>query len=122
MTVEEKSSLKDLRSLVIGKTVVRRREIVEYQGQEFEIREPSVEELEEIRGRVFDPTKKNYKMAEYRVVGLIETLYVPGTDVKVFSDGDYDALMASPAGGPIELLSDKMFKLFSADVDDAKKN
>ena len=49
---------------------------------------------------------------KYRVVGLIETLYVPGTDDKIFSDGDYDALMASPAGGPIELLSIKCSRCF----------
>lgn len=101
---------------------------VEFEGVKYEIRAPTVK----ARGKIFeragmtetDPKAKAKRdAAALQLFAVITCTFVPGTDERVFDDGDYEQLANEPAGGIADVLGTEAVKLLNASMDrEAAKN
>jgi hypothetical protein len=90
-------------------------EKVVFNGVLVELHQPSLEELLNVRAGAEDDNKR-------AVVSMIITYcYVPGTNMKVFEETDYDSLLSVPFGKGMSTLLEGFTKLTGVDVTDADK-
>jgi hypothetical protein len=103
-----------LRSAILGKSPVFRKEIVEYEGEKYEVRQPSYKARKELFNKCMD---ENGKIAtgEFLTWGVIYNTYVPDSDELVFEESDYDVLMSMPSGGILDKLGSVASKLLNAE-------
>jgi len=83
-------------------------------GQEIELRPPSVKDAIEMAESQND--------AGVLVDLLIRYAYVPGTNERVFEEGDREIINNWPVGSWIKEFMDKMNKLSNLDLEEARKN
>lgn len=109
-------SIDKLRALTIGAAKKFRSEIVEYEGERFLIREPSVGEKEEIQRKCgllsIKADKKGgnsmeLPLAKLKVYAMIACVRDPETGDAVFNAADFDALIGQPDSGFMSVLGDK---------------
>ncbi len=93
----------------------RKRKTVPLFGTEVEVRQPTVQEMRELGG-----SDDSSQLAI--VTMLINFAFVPGTDEKVFSEGDYDMLASMPLDGDMTNIVRIVQELTSISIDDAVKN
>lgn len=96
-----------LRALTIGSTKHFKRTTVTIDGNDFEVRSPSVKQRAAIfkMAGVSDKDKQP-DIAALQAAAVIELTYVPGTEERVFSDKDYAAIYDSPAGSWVDELAE----------------
>ena len=118
------TTLEKLRAKTLGKSKSFKKELIEIEGEKFELRQPTVRQRGEIRKRCTSIDGKNFDfdMFEFMIQCVIACTYVPDTDEKVFSDEDYQALQELPAGGWLDDLSEKAIELCNVKGDVEKKN
>lgn len=92
----------------------RKREIVNFLGEDIEFRQPGVAEFLESQS---DESGRNFMIRL-----LIDHAYVPGTEEKVFEDTDYDMLLGLPMSGSFTAAISVIQKLFDLKVEDKVKN
>jgi len=125
-TTEELLNL--IRSKTIGAKKDFMGEIVNYNGVEIEVREPSEKQRASIFERSktkINPNEKgtdvNFNIAELSVWGMICCCYVPNTNTSVFTEADYDGLLNMPAS-QLDGLKTIVVKYLNIDRDKIAKN
>ena len=93
-----------LRSKTVGAPKNFKSTTVEIDGEEFEIRQPSVKE----RMDIFNHSSKDggVNALDFQLWSVIRTCYVPGTNERVFEDSDYSVLADQPAGSFLDKLGE----------------
>ena len=76
----------------------------------FELRQPTIGQRGEIRSKSMkfntsEEEEVKFDMFGFLICAVVELTYVPGTDERVFSDEDYEALKGMPAGGWFDKLT-----------------
>lgn len=105
----------DLRSQLRSRVLQskkRESRILDFFGDEIEIRQTSVSELMDAG---------NFDDREAIVRVLINQAYVPGTDQKLFEEADLDSLMSMPSGKWISDLTDIIKDLSGVKEEEALK-
>ena len=113
-----------LRKITLGVDPTFKKEIITYNGQEFEIRQPSIKARAELRQKCIKGTGENLDVDifEFLVWSVIQNTYVPNSDEKVFDDEDYDTLVSNPTGGFMDTFAETAAKMVNIKVDDIKKS
>ena len=103
-------------------------QIVNFEGVDYEVRAPSVRARARIleRGGVLEEVDSKGKKAKSKDVGalsiaaVIACTFVPGTDERVFDDGDFDSLLDAPVGSLVDALSTPAFDFLNTNKDTEK--
>lgn len=118
-------SLRDkLRSKTVGAKKQFKSEIVEWDGEQYEIRQPSVGQ----RGRILQAAKvqtgdaEKMDLAKLQVMATVCCTYVPGEDTPVFEEADIEALMELPAGSFVDEFAQVALRFMNVDAEEAAKN
>lgn len=116
----------DLRARLRGATLGQVRkadcELVEWGGERFEVRRPTLKQAKiiETGAKTKDGGTDAYRAV---VLGVIHTVYVPGTDTRVFDERDADALMDTDLKGYVGAFAEAIKRLGSdASPEAAEKN
>ena len=124
MSDQAKSKRDDLRAATLGQTRKFISRKVKYNGQEFEIRQPTIKARAALRKQSsvyrVDGTV-DFDLFEFIVQAVIANTFIPGTDERVFEPNDYEALVANPPGGFIDEFGAIATELMNVDSDEAKK-
>lgn len=119
-----------LRNLTVGQAPKFRHEIINIEGEDFEIRQPSMKVKSELLrkskmhfgGKESEQTEKLDFLA-LQVWSVIYCTYVPGTDEVVFTGADFEALSAQPAGSFVDKIATITTQLMhEVPTDDAKNS
>ena len=97
MSSEAKNLRDQLRTGTLGSTKVFKSRLVEYNGIEIEIKEPSVAGWGAILSNAMK--NENINFSEFLIWSVIYCAFVPGTDQRVYEEGDYTALKEQPKSG-----------------------
>lgn len=118
----------DLRQITVGADVEFKKEIVEWKGKEFEIREPSVS----TRGKIIaksgistirdNPEGASMDFSESQIYAVIYCTFVPGTDERVFDPKDAPMLRNQPAGSFVDKFSSVAMRMMNVDAEEEAKN
>ena len=111
----------ELRAKTLSDAPKFRHKIVEYKGERYEIRQPTVRARMEIVKRGVSGTGIVDGLV-VMVWAVIYNTYVPGTDERVYDESDYDVLVARPAGGFIDSFGEVAADLMGTSTTDIKKN
>ena len=116
------SARDNIRKATLGKSVEFRNEVVEWNGEKIELRQPSIK----VRGELFKKCtfEGELQMSEFLVWSTIYSAYIPGTNDRVFEDTDFDVLVNMPTGSFVDEFADKIASLMNVkrDVEDNVKN
>ncbi len=119
------SELRDkIRSKTVGSNKIFKSRIVEFDGMEIEIREPSVKTWGQILKAVMtleDGVNKT-EMDKYLIWSVIYCAFVPGTNDLIFEDADYESLEGFPRSGFVGEFSEIALDMMNSDAEKAEKN
>lgn len=123
------STREALRQATLGQSAQFKSKTVEFGGQTFEVREMSPGAKERVRKKSENQviTKKNgdqefiLDAAKYQAYNIIESVFVPGTNEKVFEDGDVKAILNSPSSGFYKVLGDAVSELAEDAVEEGNE-
>lgn len=120
------STRDEIRSATVGSKKNFRKETLLYNGMEIEFRQPSIRLRKEIHNKSQvegeDKDISKIDIWAYMVWSVIFCSFVPGTNDKIFEEGDYENLMEQPAGGFVDEFSTKISELLNVDVEKSLKN
>jgi hypothetical protein len=93
-----------LRAATVGAKKQFRTKIEVINGEEFEVRQLSVKD----RMDVYNKATKNGVLdpLQFQIWAVISTVYVPGTNEKLYDETDYEGLVTQPTGGFLDQLSE----------------
>ncbi len=91
-----------------------KKDIFDLNGQKIEIRQFGVGILEDLREQAKTDSELGF-------LSIIESCYVPGTDIKVFDITDIEGMKKCPAGGWVTKVITKIGELIGG-TDTAKKS
>jgi hypothetical protein len=113
----------EIRKATLGRSRKLRSKVVNVDGVEIEVRQPTVRGRSEImrRAKAMGGDTDRVDIGEMQVTAMIECCYVPGTSDRVFGDTDRDALLDAPSGAYDELATVAM-ELMNVDREDVAKN
>lgn len=112
-----------LRKATLGAKTSFRKEIVEFNGNKFEIRQPSIKSRAELNERCnIGSNADSPDIFNFLVWAVIKNTYVPDTDINVFDEADYDALVENPTGGFMDTFGEIASNLMNVKKEDKKKN
>jgi len=117
LTIEE---MRDrIRTKTVGAVKDFKGEIIDYEGEKIEFREPSERQRSAIHDRAVK--KGEVDTAEFAVWALICCTYVPETNVSVFTEADHDCLIEMPAS-QLDELKKVAVKYINVDREKLTKN
>jgi len=117
------NSVRDkIRAATVGSKKQYRKELVELEGAQVEVRQLSLLERRDYMSASLDKESNSVDLLKLQVNAIISSCYVPGTDEKVFEDTDEKAIGNSITGGYADTLWEAIQRLSNFSVDDAKKN
>ncbi len=96
-----------------------RSERVNLFGQEIELRQPSVKDALALAEAA---EGKDNQSSLFLIEVLIRYAYVPGTNERVFEEGDREAILQWPVGDWMKEVADKFNSLGTIDLEEARKN
>ncbi len=102
----------EIRAATIGAKKHFRTKIIQFNGVDVEIRQPTLRERRTLQEKCLDD-KGNVDLFEFLLWAVIVNTYVPGTKEKVFDDADYEALLSEPIGGFVDRYSDSISDLMN---------
>ena len=113
-----------LRAKTLGAKKVFKKELIKFDGETFEIRQPTLRERSEVRKKCTSVTEDGveFNMFEFLIWAVIGHTFVPGTDDKLFSEEDYDELSDIPAGGWFDKFAENASELCNVNTEDEKKD
>jgi DNA-binding protein YbaB len=111
-----------LRQKTLGSSVVESSMKVEWDGDTYEVRSPSLAQQKRIRNASVDAKSGDSDDIKALVLGLIECIYVPDTNEKVFEKADVESLMERSTNGFVGVFMKALGKLSKVDIDETKKN
>jgi hypothetical protein len=89
---EQAKTAKDrLRAATLGAPAIRDSKIVAWNGENFELRRPTLKQQREI-DRLSRDKKGKRDDLKATLLGLAECVYVPGTEERVFNPADVEAM------------------------------
>lgn len=124
---------KKLRSSTVGKKKDLKKKTVEYEGEEFEIRQPTVA----LRAKIMQEARIQPESGEesdvesviakvdyssMQVWSVIYCTYVPGEDERVFEPQDVQSLKDQPTGSFVDLFAEAAIELMNVTPEQAAKN
>lgn len=119
------SELRDkIRAKTVGSNKIFKSRIVEFDGVDIEIKEPSVKTWGQILKAVMtieDGVSKT-EMDKYLIWSVIYCAFVPGTNDLVFEDADYDSLESFPRSGFVGEFSEIAMDMMNSDAERTEKN
>lgn len=116
----------EIRQRTLGRAHRVPSRLVDVDGVAIEVRRPSIRQRSQIlrRGKALGGAQvalDRMDPGEFQVTGLIECCFVPGTDERVFSEADREALLGSPAGA-YDGLTNALMELMSVDEEELAEN
>lgn len=114
-----------LRIATLGQPTNFKKEIVEINGEKFEVRQPSIAARAELRIKCMDTDnfgKPQFNSFKFMLWSVIANTFVPDTNDKVFEDTDYDVLISQPSGGFVDTLTEAAMRMSNVEVSSAKKS
>lgn len=118
-----------IRAATVGEKKNFIKKIVEYNGIEIEIRQPSIGGRADIMRKCKTTfkdregnEKETFDMWEFLTMAVIYCSYVPGTEEKIFDDHDYESILASPTGSFIDEFSTELIAILNVDEEQIEKN
>ncbi len=125
--VIEMSARDRLRAKTVGAAKRFKEEIVEWEGEKFLIRQPSVAQRSAILQKARVKTDEQGKVADMdmavlQVWAAICCTYVPGEDKPLFEEADVENLMGQPSGGFVDLFGNTALKLMNVEAEKDGKN
>jgi len=90
--------------------------IVSFNGVEIEMRQPSLGEVMDGQQTISEDRKEGVARM------MIRFAYVPGTEEKVFEEGDVDMLIGLPFGDDMQRMNEAINNLTGVEVTDATKS
>ena len=120
---------KELRDKTVGAKKDLKNRIVEWDGDKFEIRQPTVSLRAKIMQKSRIPTGGDAEdiiaQVDYSVMqvwSVIYCTYVPDTDERVFEDQDAKSLREQPTGGFVDQFAEAATDLMNVSPKQAAKN
>ncbi len=111
-----------LRSATVGASVVKNHKIVEWNGHNFEVRSPTLKQQKHLKKVSTDPKTKDQDAMKALCHGIIECVYIPGTDEKVFEPSDVDNMMDRGISDFIGVFMKTLADLSDVKPEDIEKN
>lgn len=113
----------DFRAAFLSAAADRKKEKVEWQGFEVEVREPSAKERAQIRKNAMKIQGENIQVdqGELEVWSVIFCAYDRESGERIFHDADHDALLNLGAA-TLDTLARKTLPYISRNVEEAAKN
>lgn len=115
-----------LRSSTIGAEKDFAKEIEEWDGKEFEIRQPSVSARSKILQKAQQkPGMENLgdvELSKMQIYSVIYCTFVPGTNERVFDEGDIPALIEQPTDSFVDKFASTAMRLMNAKAEEKAKN
>lgn len=114
----------DIRKATLGAASATKRETVEVNGQTVEIRQLSLARRDVVYERARD-AKGKFQAAGLAAAAIIEMVYDPETDERVYETADFDALVGQEAGGWADTLGQKCIQMMNGTKEaqeEAEKN
>lgn len=101
-----------LRAALLSSKVYKPKSVViELFGQQVEVRQPPISEV--MKGQEGNPDEQAARM-------IIKYCYVPGTDERVFEEGDIPTIMQWPFGDDVIRLQEAINKLSGFNIEEVK--
>lgn len=130
MSVEKSPNIQSLRDQLRAKTIGRSKKgrtqstFIDIDGEqvEFELRTPSLEELDWILEQKTTAENGHERMTPMLVAILLKCVFVPGEGKRLFEAGDRERLAQEPPGTWAQKLAEAAGEFLKTDVDAAKKN
>lgn len=114
-----------LRSATLGSSVFKK-ELIKFKDHEFEIRELSAGAKEKVRKKAGVKIDKDGNIeldqSRYTAYALVESVFVPGTETKVFDYTDIDAIVNAPESGFYSVLGKATMKMLNGDEEKPEGN
>ena len=115
-----------LRKLTVGAEKNFASEIVEYNGDEFEIRQPSVS----VRSKILKKSSLSddiddlgkVEFDKMQIYAVIYCTFIPGTDELVFDESDIPSLREQPTGSFVDEFAAVAMKLMNVKPEADAKN
>ena len=117
-------NIDSLRAATLGKTSKFESVIVDIEGHQFEVRQPTIRDRMRLNALSSEKGPNGVPVVEpfkFLVWAVILNTYNPGTDTKVFQEEDFEAMMSMPSGGPLDKLGTAAVDLINISYA-AKKN
>lgn len=94
---------------------------VDFEGQKYEVRAPSVRSRAQIlrRAGVLDEKKKETDPGRMQVAAVIACTFDPESGERVFEEADFEALLEDPAGGVVDALAAPALEFLNTSNDKA---
>lgn len=118
------SDLKNkLRALTVGSAKVFGEEIVEFQGEQFKIRQPSVAQRAMImqQAKIASGDVEKIDLAKMQVWATICCTYTMENE-SVFTQEDYQSLEQQPCGGFVDEFAPIALRLMNVEAEEKAKN
>ena len=126
--MSENVPVNDLRNAIRAKTVgsnkIFKTKLVEFNGVDIEIKEPSVKIWGQILKAVMtieDGVNKT-EMDKYLIWSVIYCSFVPESNTRVFEDTDYESLEGFPRSGFVGEFSEIALEMMNSDAEKTEKN
>lgn len=105
-----------IRAATLGFTVPFKSEIINFNGVDVEIRQPSHKSRTELYKKATDESGK-VDMLSFLTYAVILNTYVPGTQETVFEESDFEVMVAKPVGGFLDKFGETASKLLNVEAD-----
>jgi hypothetical protein len=110
----------ELRARITSSPSTRaKRKVISFFDGEVELRQATLQSILEVRGDDTDDTEARTNRS---VMMLIENMYVPGTDERVFDETDIDFIKGLPMGGDLARAMEVMTQMTSVNFQEPKGN
>ena len=120
--------LDKLRKVTIGAKYNPRFEIVEIDGEEFEVRQPTIRQRDDLHEKSIKNIpdqngefESKVDLLSHRIWSVILFTFVPKTNKRVFSDGDFDSMASSFTRSFVDKIYEVFDELSTVDVRAEKK-
>lgn len=110
-----------IRAATLGQNVPFKKEVVNYNGVDVEIRQPSHKSRRELFKKCTDESGK-VDMLAFLAYAVILNTYVPGTEETVFEESDFEVMVAKPAGGFLDKYGSVAASLLNVEEDIESKS
>ena len=108
-------SIRDqIRSATVGSKPEFKKVETTHEGFDVENRQPSYKDRKELMKKCQDK-EGNLDTLDFLVWSVIQNTFVAGTDERVFESGDYEKLIAFPAGGFIDVIGQEALNLLNVE-------
>lgn len=121
------SELKDrIRAKTVGSAKIFKSKMVEFDGMDIEIREPSVRDwgkiMKSVMGMNSEDGSNKMEYDKYLIWSVIYCAFVPGSDEKIYEDTDYDSLANFPRSGFVGEFSEIAMDMMNDNSEQTEKN